>query len=357
MGAATAWRAWRPLRMQARDLPIYTIIVALYDEATAVPGLIAALRCLDYPAEKLQIILVLEPDDVATQSALAKLELGPPFEVLIAPDRGPRTKPKALNAALALARGSFTAVFDAEDRPAPDQLHRALDAFLGNGPEIACVQARLTIDNTSDSLAGRNFHRRICRPLRRAAAGTFRAPPAAAAWRVVEPFRHRGFARDRRRVGPVQRDRRRRSRDAARAPRLSRRRDRLHHLRGSARAPCAPGSASAPAGSKAGCRRGSCICAIRCGWRASFAPAASSRSSLWSAARCCPRWCIRCLLAWLSVFGADRRAASGRGRCHGYPARHVMDRRAHRRLSDVGHARTDRAEAARACCGTAGCCC
>ena len=68
VGAATAWRAWRPLRMQLHDLPIYTIIVALYDEATIVPGLIAALRALDYPAEKLQIVLVLEPDDVSTQS-------------------------------------------------------------------------------------------------------------------------------------------------------------------------------------------------------------------------------------------------------------------------------------------------
>ena len=151
VGAATAWRAWRPLRMQPRDLPIYTIIVALYDEATIVPRLIAALRALDYPGEKLQIVLVLEPDDVSTPAALAKLELDPRFELLIAPDAGPRTKPRALNAALALARGTYTAVFDAEDRPAPDQLHRALDAFLGNGPEIACVQARLTIDNTNDS--------------------------------------------------------------------------------------------------------------------------------------------------------------------------------------------------------------
>src|SRR5438105_2064372 len=71
------------------------------------------------------------------------------------PDRGPRTKPKALNAALMLARGTFTAVFDAEDRPAPDQLHRALNAFEAQGEALACVQARLTIDNTRDSwLAG-----------------------------------------------------------------------------------------------------------------------------------------------------------------------------------------------------------
>src|SRR4029077_12998256 len=156
VGAATTWRAWRTLRMPVHDLPIYTVIVALYDEATAVPGLIAALRRLDYPREKLQIILVLEPDDQATQDALTQLTLGPPFEVLIAPDVGPRTKPKALNAALALARGTFTAVFDAEDRPAPDQLHRALDAFGAEGG-IACVQARLTIDNTGDGWLARLF--------------------------------------------------------------------------------------------------------------------------------------------------------------------------------------------------------
>jgi cellulose synthase/poly-beta-1,6-N-acetylglucosamine synthase-like glycosyltransferase len=115
------------------------------------------LRELDYPAEKLQIVFVLEPGDSATRNALLQLKLGAPFEILIAPDAGPRTKPKALNAALALAKGTFIAVFDAEDRPAADQLHRALDAFLGNGSDIACVQARLTIDNTADGWLARHF--------------------------------------------------------------------------------------------------------------------------------------------------------------------------------------------------------
>jgi len=157
IGAATTWRGWRAMRLASHDLPIYTLIIALYDEATAAPGLIAALRRLDYPPEKLQIILALEPDDLTTQNALTQLELGPPFEILIAPDHGPRTKPKALNAALTLARGTFTAVFDAEDRPAPDQLHRALDAFEAPGAPIACVQARLTIDNTADGWLARLF--------------------------------------------------------------------------------------------------------------------------------------------------------------------------------------------------------
>jgi cellulose synthase/poly-beta-1,6-N-acetylglucosamine synthase-like glycosyltransferase len=162
VGAVTRWRSWFPLRLKTSDLPIYSVIVALYDEASAVPGLIAALSELDYPTEKLQIIFVLEPGDGGTRGALQRLNLGLPFEVLIAPDTGPQTKPKALNAALALARGTFIAVFDAEDRPAPDQLHRALDAFLGNGSDIACVQARLTIDNTADGWLARLFTAEYC---------------------------------------------------------------------------------------------------------------------------------------------------------------------------------------------------
>jgi glycosyltransferase XagB len=157
LGAATAWQRWRPARLPASELPLYTIIVALYDEAAAARALVAALRRLDYPPEKLDIKLVLEPDDASTRAALDSLRLGAPFEIVLAPEIGPRTKPKALNAALALARGTFTAVFDAEDRPAPDQLHRALDVFLAEGEATACVQARLTIDNTRDGWLARGI--------------------------------------------------------------------------------------------------------------------------------------------------------------------------------------------------------
>jgi len=71
------------------------------------------------------------------------------------PPSGPRTKPKALNVALPFARGSFTVVYDAEDRPEANQLRRAIQAFgAGN---LACVQARLCVDNTADSLLARLY--------------------------------------------------------------------------------------------------------------------------------------------------------------------------------------------------------
>ena len=108
IGAATAWqrlaRVAHPRRTNCRSTPSSSRSTT---RQTRSPELIAALRQLDYPPEKLQIILALEPDDMATRDALLRLNLGPPFEIVIAPGIGPRTKPKALNAALAFARGTF----------------------------------------------------------------------------------------------------------------------------------------------------------------------------------------------------------------------------------------------------------
>jgi glycosyl transferase family 2 len=159
--AASALRLWsalcsdpkprRPVRINDDKLPIYTIICALYREASVVDDLVAAIRALDYPIEKLDVKFVLEPDDSATWLALARLNLGPPFEIITAPRFGPRTKPKALNVALALTRGEYTVVFDAEDAPEPNQLRRAVAAFRAGDGKLACLQASLTIDNTADN--------------------------------------------------------------------------------------------------------------------------------------------------------------------------------------------------------------
>jgi len=136
-------------------LPVYSVIAALYREATSVAGLLAAIERLDYPAEKLDVIVAIEADDSDTRGALAAIRTKFPITVIPVPPQGPRTKPKALNVALPFARGAYTVIYDAEDRPEPDQLRRALQAFLAGPANLACVQARLCIDNTDDSwLAG-----------------------------------------------------------------------------------------------------------------------------------------------------------------------------------------------------------
>jgi hypothetical protein len=150
VGAFTPHRPPGARYRDDRELPHYTAVVALHREAGALPGLVSALKALDYPREKLQIILALEHDDFETQFAAEFLHLDSRFEIVIVPAVGPRTKPKALNAALPFARGSYMVVYDAEDRPEADQLLRALDAFGAGNNRLVCVQAALTIDNTRD---------------------------------------------------------------------------------------------------------------------------------------------------------------------------------------------------------------
>lgn len=147
----------RTIHRRDQQLPIYTLICALYHEAAVATDLVAAIRALDYPPEKLDVKLILEPADDETRRVLARLDLGPPFEIITAPPVGPRTKPKALNVGLAFARGEFIVVYDAEDIPVPDQLRRALDVFMAADDKLACVQAALTIDNTTDNWLTRMF--------------------------------------------------------------------------------------------------------------------------------------------------------------------------------------------------------
>ena len=121
------------------------------------PDLVAALLRLDYPAAKLDILLVVESVDQETQAALRAQALPPHMRVLVVPDVGPRTKPKALNYALRLARGVLVVVYDAEDEPEPDQLRRAQHAFQHGPPDLMCVQGRLALYNPRPGWLARQF--------------------------------------------------------------------------------------------------------------------------------------------------------------------------------------------------------
>ncbi|MEA2758695.1 MAG: hypothetical protein QOH65_1308 [Methylobacteriaceae bacterium] len=133
------------------NLPVYTIIVALYREEAVIAQLLAALEQLDYPHAKLDTKIVVEADDVETIAALGASRGRLPFEIVIAPPGAPRTKPRALNVALPFARGTLTCVFDAEDKPERSQLRRAAEIFARSIANLACLQARLVVDNYRDN--------------------------------------------------------------------------------------------------------------------------------------------------------------------------------------------------------------
>lgn len=141
------------------QLPTYTVIVPLFHEAHMVSGLISTLSSLDYPTEKLDIIFACESGDLGTVAAAEALAQ-PPFRVLVVPptipDGEPQTKPRALNYALARSHGELVTIFDAEDRPHPQQLRQAASAFAAH-PQWMALQAPLHYFNTQDSLLAAQF--------------------------------------------------------------------------------------------------------------------------------------------------------------------------------------------------------
>ncbi|MFV0473228.1 MAG: glycosyltransferase family 2 protein [Pikeienuella sp.] len=160
-GAALISRRTRPAPpappTDARARPVVTLLVPLYREPETAPLLLRSLTALDYPSELLDIKLILESDDEETLAALRALDPPPHFEILLAPDGAPRTKPRALNFALDFAEGELIGVYDAEDRPAPDQVSRIAARFAAMPARIACIQARLGYYNARENWLTRCF--------------------------------------------------------------------------------------------------------------------------------------------------------------------------------------------------------
>jgi cellulose synthase/poly-beta-1,6-N-acetylglucosamine synthase-like glycosyltransferase len=159
LGEATAIQVseQEALALTDDELPVYSVMVPAFREPEVVAKLIESLGKLDYPAAKLQIILLLEEDDTETVEAAFSSPGVERFEVVLVPEASPRTKPKALNYGLQFARGEFVTIFDAEDRPEPLQLRRALIAMRRAGEDVACLQAELAYFNPTQNMITRWF--------------------------------------------------------------------------------------------------------------------------------------------------------------------------------------------------------
>jgi glycosyltransferase XagB len=138
-------------------LPTITILLPLYHDADAMVTLSQAIDQLQYPTEKKDVKLLVEEDDAATINEARRLGLDERYELITVAATGPRTKPKACNYGMHLARGDLIVIFDAEDQPEPDQLLKAASAFHYGDDQLACVQARLNYYNANENWLTRLF--------------------------------------------------------------------------------------------------------------------------------------------------------------------------------------------------------
>ncbi|MGY4710831.1 glycosyltransferase family 2 protein [Mycolicibacterium sp. CBM1] len=146
------------LAVPDEDLPLYTVLLPVYQEPEIVQNLLGGVGNLDYPQHKLEVLLLVEDDDVATQAALHLLPIKG-IRVVLVPHSLPKTKPKACNYGMSLPglRGEMVTIYDAEDIPDPLQLRRAVVAFRRLPADVGCLQARLGYFNESQNLLTRWF--------------------------------------------------------------------------------------------------------------------------------------------------------------------------------------------------------
>ncbi len=142
-----------------KNLPIYTVLIPLYQEKEVIlKALINNLNNLDYPKHKLDIKILLESDDTETIEILKNLHISGCYEFIYIPNKLPRTKAKACNYGLKFARGEYLTIYDAEDKPDPLQLKKALAVFHGeNEQKLACVQCCLNFYNSNDNWLTKMF--------------------------------------------------------------------------------------------------------------------------------------------------------------------------------------------------------
>jgi cellulose synthase/poly-beta-1,6-N-acetylglucosamine synthase-like glycosyltransferase len=118
-------------------LPSISILVPAYNEEKAIEGTLDALRGLDYPQDKLQLIVI---DDGSTDRTADAVRRFAGVRLLIKPNGG---KASALNFGLKEATGEFVACVDSDSRPAPDALRKAIPFFAD--PKVAAVTTSIFV--------------------------------------------------------------------------------------------------------------------------------------------------------------------------------------------------------------------
>lgn len=149
LAAVSRLRA-RPVRRQLGWTPVVTIIITAYNEERDLAAKLENTLALDYPAEKLEVLVVSDcsadrTDEIALSFA--------PRGVRLHRQRERQGKTAAQNSAVELARGEIILFSDATTLYRPDVLRVMMANFAD--PAVGCVAGRLLYVDPADSSVGR----------------------------------------------------------------------------------------------------------------------------------------------------------------------------------------------------------
>jgi poly-beta-1,6-N-acetyl-D-glucosamine synthase len=130
--------------------PSVTILLAVHNEQKYLPAKLHNLAGLDYPADRIEVIVVSDGSTDGTNSILAAWK-NPSQQIVVLPNH--RGKATALNYGVAAARGEIIVFTDARQTIASDALKNLVTNF--GDPSVGCVSGELIIEQDASAACSR----------------------------------------------------------------------------------------------------------------------------------------------------------------------------------------------------------
>ena len=134
----------------SEKLPSVSIIVPVKNEEMVIGRLLKSLTRLNYPPEKMEIIIVEDGSIDKTTEICRECVRKYPDQIRLIHQSSSKGKPSALNCALKHVRGEIVAVFDADSVPDPNVLLNAVNYFQDSS--ITAVQGRTCSINVDQNV-------------------------------------------------------------------------------------------------------------------------------------------------------------------------------------------------------------
>lgn len=140
-------------------LPTIDVLLPAYKEGNVIQQSIRSIREANYPQNRININVLIEPDDNDTRGALDELQenynfreitIPPEYEEIVVPSKYPGypNKPRALNYGFELTEGDLVGIVDAEDIVDPDLFVHVYSGLVEE--KLDYVQGILDMTNEGD---------------------------------------------------------------------------------------------------------------------------------------------------------------------------------------------------------------
>ena len=140
-------RAARTRTPRLTETPSVAVIVPCWNESATVAATCESALALDYPKDKLEVILVDDGSTDATPEAMARFATHPQVRIIRKENGGKHT---ALNAGIALTKAEFVGCLDADSFVEPGALREIISCFTD--PKIIAVTASMSVNKPKNIL-------------------------------------------------------------------------------------------------------------------------------------------------------------------------------------------------------------